>query len=86
MDDKKAKKIKNVSTAEDFCKVLKTECNPPVDWRTALEENYKTGEIIIDGLNIPLKLIKKDKKGQFSKVIPDLPKDWRKELMEIEDA
>jgi hypothetical protein len=81
MDEKKVEKIKNVSTANDICKVLKTECDPPKDWRNCLPEDFKTGEILTDGLNIPSKLLKKDKKGQFSKVIPDLPKDWKKELV-----
>ncbi|MBT6402779.1 hypothetical protein HOK09_04970 [Candidatus Woesearchaeota archaeon] len=85
MDEKKVKKIKNVSTANDICKVLRTECNPPKDWRNCLEEDIRTGEIFTHGLNIPSKLLKRNNKGQFSKVIPDLPEDWKKELVEVDD-
>jgi hypothetical protein len=85
MDEKKVKKIKNVSTANDICKVLRTECNPPKDWRNCLEEDIRTGEIFTHGLNIPSKLLKRNNKGQFSKVIPDLPEDWKKELVEADD-
>ena len=80
------KNVKNVSTPNDICKVLKTECNPPKDWRECLPEDFNTGEILTHGLNIPSNLLKRDKKGSFSKTIPDLPKNWKKELIEVEDA